>query len=73
MITGRDEERTTGVAKEIGSKTRGIAVDISEPETIEGKLASLGHVDHLALVAVDRDYNSARDYNIEQARARSSR
>jgi len=68
VITGRDEERTNGVAKEIGGKTRGIAVDISEPESIEEKLASLGHVDHLALVAVDRDYNSARDYNVQRAR-----
>ncbi len=68
VITGRDEARTAAVAKDIGGKTRGIAVDISEPETIEGKLAGLGHVDHLALVAVDRDYNSARDYNVERAR-----
>jgi NAD(P)-dependent dehydrogenase (short-subunit alcohol dehydrogenase family) len=68
VITGRDEERTAAVAKDIGGKTRGIAVDISEPEMIEGKLASLGHVDHLALVAVDRDYNSARDYNVARAR-----
>jgi NAD(P)-dependent dehydrogenase (short-subunit alcohol dehydrogenase family) len=68
VITGRDEERTNAIAKEIGGKTRGIAVDISEPEAIEEKLASLGHVDHLALVAVDRDYNSARDYDIARAR-----
>jgi NAD(P)-dependent dehydrogenase (short-subunit alcohol dehydrogenase family) len=68
VITGRDQERTDAVAKEIGGKTRGIAVDISEPETIESALASLGHVDHLALVAVDRDYNSARDYNVQRAR-----
>jgi NAD(P)-dependent dehydrogenase (short-subunit alcohol dehydrogenase family) len=68
VITGRDEQRTAAVAKDIGRKTRGIAVDISEPETIEGALAGLGHVDHLALVAVDRDYNSARDYNVQRAR-----
>jgi NAD(P)-dependent dehydrogenase (short-subunit alcohol dehydrogenase family) len=68
VITGRDEARTAAVAKDIGGKTRGIAVDISEPETIADKLASVGHVDHLALVAVDRDYNSARDYNVARAR-----
>ena len=68
VITGRDLERTNAVAKDIAGKTRGIAVDISEPESIEEKLASLGHVDHLALVAVDRDYNSARDYNVQRAR-----
>jgi NAD(P)-dependent dehydrogenase (short-subunit alcohol dehydrogenase family) len=67
-ITGRDQERTNGVAKEIGGKTRALALDISEPETIEAGLASVGHVDRLALVAVDRDYNSARDYNVARAR-----
>jgi short-subunit dehydrogenase len=35
VITGRDEERTAAVAKEIGGNTKPIAVDISEPETIE--------------------------------------
>ena len=59
-ITGRDQERTNGVAKEIGGKTRALALDISEPETIESGLAGVGHVDRLALVAVDRDYNVAR-------------
>ena len=54
VITGRDEARTNGIAKDIGGKTRGIAVDISEPESIAEKLASLGHDDHLALVAVDQ-------------------
>lgn len=68
VITGRDAARTNGIAKEIGGKTRGLALDISEPETIEGALSGIGHVDRLALVAVDRDYNSARDYNVARAR-----
>ena len=68
VITGRDQARTNDVAKEIGGKTRAVALDISEPETIEGALEGVGHVDRLALVAVDRDYNSARDYNVARAR-----
>jgi NAD(P)-dependent dehydrogenase (short-subunit alcohol dehydrogenase family) len=68
VITGRDAERTTGVAKEIGDSVRGIALDIAEPETIEAGLADVGHIDRLALVAVERDYNSAHDYDIARAR-----
>ncbi len=68
IITGRDAERTAGVAKEIGGNTRGMALDIAEPETIEAALKDLEHVDHLALVAVERDYNSAHDYDIARAR-----
>jgi NAD(P)-dependent dehydrogenase (short-subunit alcohol dehydrogenase family) len=68
LITGRDATRTAGIAKEMGAKVRGIGLDISEPETIEAALADLPHIDHLALVAVDRDYNSARDYDVARAR-----
>jgi NAD(P)-dependent dehydrogenase (short-subunit alcohol dehydrogenase family) len=68
VITGRDRKRTEGVAKEIGANVRGVALDIAEPETIEAALADIPHVDRLALVAVERDYNSAHDYDIARAR-----
>ncbi|MEO8465122.1 MAG: SDR family oxidoreductase [Gammaproteobacteria bacterium] len=68
VITGRDAERTAGVAKEVGGNTRGIALDVAEPERVEKALESLEHIDYLALVAVERDYNSAREYDIARAR-----
>jgi NAD(P)-dependent dehydrogenase (short-subunit alcohol dehydrogenase family) len=68
VITGRDAKRTEDVAAKIGGNTLGLALDISEPETIEAALADIPHVDRLALVAVDRDYNSARDYDVARAR-----
>jgi NAD(P)-dependent dehydrogenase (short-subunit alcohol dehydrogenase family) len=68
VITGRDQERTAAVAKEIGGNTRGIGLDVAEPERVAKALESLEHVDHLALVAVERDYNSAREYDIARAR-----
>jgi NAD(P)-dependent dehydrogenase (short-subunit alcohol dehydrogenase family) len=68
VITGRDAERTAAVAKGIGANVRGIALDIAEPETIEAALAGIEHVDRLALVAVERDFNSAREYDIARAR-----
>ena len=68
VITGRDAERTQGVAKEVGGNTRGIALDVAEPERVEKALESIEHIDYLALVAVERDYNSAREYDIARAR-----
>ena len=68
VITGRDAERTAGVAKEVGGNTSGIGLDVAEPERIEKALESLEHIDYLALVAVERDYNSAREYDIARAR-----
>ncbi len=68
VITGRDAARTAGIAKEVGANARGIGLDVANPETIEAALADIQHVDRLALVAVERDYNSARDYDIARAR-----
>ena len=68
VITGRDAARTAGIAKELGANARGIGLDVANPETIEAALADIQHVDRLALVAVERDYNSARDYDIARAR-----
>jgi NAD(P)-dependent dehydrogenase (short-subunit alcohol dehydrogenase family) len=68
VITGRDAERTAGIAKEISANARGIGLDVANPETIEAALADIPHVDRLALVAVERDFNSARDYDIARAR-----
>ena len=41
VITGRDADRTAGVAKEIGGDARGIAVDLSEPDEIAAALADI--------------------------------
>jgi NAD(P)-dependent dehydrogenase (short-subunit alcohol dehydrogenase family) len=68
VITGRDAERTSAVAKEIGGNVRAVALDIAEPETVENALGAIDHVDRLALVAVERDFNSARNYDIARAR-----
>jgi NAD(P)-dependent dehydrogenase (short-subunit alcohol dehydrogenase family) len=62
IITGRSEERTKRVADEIGGLTRGIALDLAEPEQVVDALAGLHRVDHLVLAAVDRDYNTVREY-----------
>ncbi|HWL79055.1 SDR family NAD(P)-dependent oxidoreductase [Microbacterium sp.] len=67
VITGRDETRTKRIATELGPEATGIALDISEPQTIAHQLSSLGRVDGLVLAAIERDANSVRDYSIERA------
>lgn len=62
VITGRSEDRTKGIADEIGGQTRGLALDLAEHERIVAALADVHRVDHLVLAALDRDYNTVREY-----------
>ncbi|WP_225801880.1 SDR family oxidoreductase [Streptomyces sp. NK15101] len=62
IITGRSEERTKSIAHEIGGRTRGIALELADPEGIAAALADVGPVDQLVLAAVDRDHNTVRAY-----------
>lgn len=67
VITGRDQQRTEGIAAELGDAATGIALDISEPGTIASQLESVGRVDGLVLAAIERDQNTIRDYDIDRA------
>jgi len=67
VITGRDAARAQSVAAEIGGHVRGLACDLARPEEIAGALADVGEVDHLVLVAIERDENSARDFSWDRA------
>jgi NAD(P)-dependent dehydrogenase (short-subunit alcohol dehydrogenase family) len=69
VLTGRDEATAEQVATEIGGGARGVALDLSRPKEIADRLADVGPVEHLALVAIDRDANTAGDYDIERALA----
>ncbi|SCL22009.1 SDR family NAD(P)-dependent oxidoreductase [Micromonospora inyonensis] len=62
VVTGRSEDRTKGVADEIGGRARGLALDLAEPERMVAALADVRRVDHLVLAALDRDYNTVREY-----------
>lgn len=68
ILTGRDHERAASIAASLGEAATGLAVDISEPESIAGSLASVGQIDGLVLAAIERDANSVRDYDIARAR-----
>jgi NAD(P)-dependent dehydrogenase (short-subunit alcohol dehydrogenase family) len=69
VLTGRDAATAEQVAAEIGGRARGLALDLAQPKDIAGRLAGVGPVEHLVLVAIDRDANTAREYDIERALA----
>lgn len=67
VVTSRDLARAQATAKEIGGDTAGIAVDLAQPHQIAAALADVDDVLHLALVALHRDENKVREYNIDEA------
>ena len=69
VLTGRDAAFAQQVAGEIGGNASGMGLDLERPREIAGRLAGVGAVDHLALVAIDRDANTAKDYDLERALA----
>jgi NAD(P)-dependent dehydrogenase (short-subunit alcohol dehydrogenase family) len=66
VIHGRSDTVADAVA-EVGGNTRGLTFDLSEPHSIAPALADVGHVDRLALVAIDRDQNTVGEYDITKA------
>jgi NAD(P)-dependent dehydrogenase (short-subunit alcohol dehydrogenase family) len=70
VLTGRDEAHVREVAAEIGGRARGIALDLAAPEQIGARLDGIGRpVAHVVLAAIDRDSNSAREYDLGAALA----
>lgn len=67
VVTGRDTARAQAAAREVGGKTRGIAVDLANPTEIAGKLADIGAVKHLVIAAIERDDNSVRKFDVARA------
>jgi NAD(P)-dependent dehydrogenase (short-subunit alcohol dehydrogenase family) len=68
VLTGRDGSHAKSAAAEVGGDTRGIALDLSEPEQIAEALTDLDAVDHVVLSAIARDLNYVNDYDIAKAR-----
>ncbi len=67
VITGRDAQRASAVAQEIGASTRATALDLAQPMSIDGCFDGVGAVDHVVLAAIERDSNNVREYDIERA------
>lgn len=67
VITGRDAGRAGSIAAEIGEGVTGLAVDLSQPESIADALSGIGPVAHLVVSAIDRDNNPIAEYSIAAA------
>ena len=67
IVTSRDLGRAQATASEVGGNCTGLAVDLANPHGIAGALADVKDVQHLALVALHRDENKVREYNIDEA------
>ncbi|MDQ4058460.1 MAG: SDR family oxidoreductase [Actinomycetota bacterium] len=67
ILSGRELHRAEIVAKEIGGRTTGVALDLTRPQEIADALRDANRVQHLVLSAVDRDQNTARDYDLSAA------
>jgi NAD(P)-dependent dehydrogenase (short-subunit alcohol dehydrogenase family) len=67
IVTGRDADRASAVAAEIGEHVTGLGFDLSRPETIRAALADVGPVSRLVMAAIARDNNPVRGYDIAQA------
>lgn len=67
VITGSDQDRTAGVAADLGGDCTGIGFDFADPKAIAPAFAGLGPVAHLVLSAIERDENPVREYDIDRA------
>jgi NAD(P)-dependent dehydrogenase (short-subunit alcohol dehydrogenase family) len=67
VVTSRDLGRAQAAASDVGGDCIGISVDLSQPHQIAAALAGVDDVLHLALVALHRDNNKVREYNIDEA------
>jgi NAD(P)-dependent dehydrogenase (short-subunit alcohol dehydrogenase family) len=65
VLSGRDIDRAGLIATEIGASA--VAIDLARPREIADALSGVSRVDHLVLAAIDRDHNTAADYDLDQA------
>jgi NAD(P)-dependent dehydrogenase (short-subunit alcohol dehydrogenase family) len=67
VLTGQTAANVEGAVASIGGRATGVTFDLSEPETIGPALAPIGPVRYLIQVAIDRDQNTVRDFDIGRA------
>src|ERR1700754_5140775 len=67
ILTGRDATRAQEVAASLGEQATGIALELSEPDSIAASLKDVPQLDGLVLMAIDRDANTATNYDRAKA------
>ena len=67
-ITSRDKGTAESIAAQIGAGTRGLALDLAQPETIAASLAEVTEVDNLVITAVGgQSANTLAQFDITDA------
>jgi NAD(P)-dependent dehydrogenase (short-subunit alcohol dehydrogenase family) len=66
VLTGRNQANIDAALATVPG-LRGIRFDLAEPRGIKSALADIGPVSRLALVAIDRDQNDVRTYDLDRA------
>lgn len=64
-VTSRDQGRADELAKQVGGDCVGLGLDLTKPHDIKDALASVEDVDRVVLIAIVRDANSVKDFNID--------
>jgi NAD(P)-dependent dehydrogenase (short-subunit alcohol dehydrogenase family) len=67
VLTGQTAANVEAAVASIGERTTGVTFDLAQPETIAPALAMIGPVRYLIQVAIDRDQNTVRDFDIGRA------
>ncbi len=67
ILTGQSRENVDAAVSALNGRARGLVFDLAEPTTIAPALADVGPVRYLAIVAIDRDQNSIREYDTARA------
>jgi NAD(P)-dependent dehydrogenase (short-subunit alcohol dehydrogenase family) len=67
VVTSRDRSRAEAAAKELGGSTRGLAVDLSQPETIAAALESITEVDNVVITAMESVPVTLANFQIDAA------
>lgn len=67
IVTSRDTSRAEAAAEEIGGSTRGLAIDLAQPETIASALESVTDVDNVVITAMESVPITLADFQIDAA------
>src|SRR5512135_2818742 len=65
-VTPANVEAAVAETSGLGGSVRGLTFDLAEPHGLAAALEDVGPVRYLALVSLERDENSVRDYSIER-------
>ncbi|GAB2557787.1 SDR family oxidoreductase [Kribbella endophytica] len=67
VVTSRTKTGADEAAALVGGSTRGLAVDLSQPATIEEALGEITAVDHLVVTAIAQSGNTIAGFDLEDA------